>query len=60
MLYGRRGMPAICYDQLSIGHSTHLREKPEGLWSVQLFIEELANLIEKLRTAESFDLCGHP
>ncbi|KAH9911383.1 proline-specific peptidase [Fomitopsis serialis] len=58
-LHRARGIPVICYDQLGIGKSTHLREKPKEFWSVELFVDELANLVEKLGIAENFDLCGH-
>jgi pimeloyl-ACP methyl ester carboxylesterase len=49
----------IFYDQLGNGRSTHLRDKPKGFWTVELFIDEFVNLTEHLGIAQSLDLCGH-
>lgn len=50
----------IVYDQLGTGRSTHLPEKmgDTAFWTVQLFIEELENLISGLGI-EQYDLIGH-
>ncbi|KAJ3509812.1 hypothetical protein NMY22_g16166 [Coprinellus aureogranulatus] len=55
---GRPG-PLIIYDQIGTGLSTHLPEKmgDTDFWSVQLFIDELVNLINKLGV-EEYDLIG--
>lgn len=55
------GIPVILYDQIGNGLSTHLPEKKgdEAFWSVQLFIDELENLVEKLGIADRYDLLGH-
>ncbi len=42
------GRPVIHYDQLGCGNSTHLRDRGAEFWTVELFLEELANLLEKL------------
>lgn len=57
---GRPDHPLIVYDQLGSGKSTHLQEKmgDTEFWTIQLFIDELKNLIEKLGIAE-YDLLGH-
>ncbi|KAI0081479.1 proline-specific peptidase [Panus rudis PR-1116 ss-1] len=54
------GIPVIFYDQIGNGQSTHLPEKKgdEGFWTVQLFIDELNNLISELEIKE-FDILGH-
>ncbi|TCD71646.1 hypothetical protein EIP91_007393 [Steccherinum ochraceum] len=55
------GIPVILYDQIGNGLSTHLPEKrgDEAFWSVELFIDELDNLVKKLGISESYDLLGH-
>ena len=42
------GRPVIHYDQLGCGNSTHLRDRGAEFWTVELFLEELANLLDKL------------
>lgn len=49
----------IFYDQLGNGRSSRLSNKPQGFWSMDLFVDELANLIEHLGVGEAFDLLGH-
>ncbi|TEB33465.1 proline-specific peptidase [Coprinellus micaceus] len=51
--------PLIVYDQIGNGLSTHLPEKMgDGeFWTVQLFIDELNNLIRKLGITQ-YDLVG--
>ena len=54
--------PVIFYDQLGSGNSTHLREKhgDTSFWTVTLFRDELANLIDTLGLRDrGFDLLGH-
>jgi L-proline amide hydrolase len=52
--------PVIFYDQIGCGNSTHLKEKAgdEAFWTVELFIDELNNLIEHFRL-ESYDVFGN-
>lgn len=53
----RPDRPVIHYDQLGNGKSTHLREKPAEYWTVELFVAELANLLDKLDITDH-DLLG--
>ena len=52
------GRPVIHYDQLGAGNSTHLREKGADFWTVQLFLDELDNLLEKLAIKDNYHLLG--
>ena len=53
-------IPVILYDQLGCGKSTHLREKVNdtSFWTIDLFIDELDNLIDYLKIRSSFFLYG--
>ena len=42
------GRPVIHYDQLGCGNSTHLRDRGAEFWTVERFLEELTNLLDKL------------
>ncbi len=42
------GRPVIHYDQLGCGRSTHLTDRGVEFWTVELFLEELANLVDTL------------
>ena len=55
------GIPVIMYDQIGCGNSTHLKEKSgdAAFWSVQLFLDELDNLLEKLGIKDDYDILGH-
>ncbi|SER47251.1 L-proline amide hydrolase [Streptomyces sp. yr375] len=52
------GWPVVHYDQLGNGGSTHLPDRPAEFWSVQLFLDELRNLLESLRIADDYILFG--
>ncbi|KLO18947.1 proline iminopeptidase protein [Schizopora paradoxa] len=52
------GIPVVFYDQLGVGVSTNLPDKPPDFWTPDLFIEELENLLQHLDIHE-FDLLGH-
>lgn len=52
-------IPVILYDQIGNGRSTHLREKPPTFWTIDLFIDELINLVTSLKIDGAFDLLGH-
>jgi proline-specific peptidase len=52
-------IPVILYDQLGNGLSSHIKDKPEEFWSIDLFVDELSNLIKVLNIQDSFDLAGH-
>ena len=53
-LYEKHGIPIIFYDQIGCGRSTHLRDKmgDASFWTVDLFIQELDNLIDHLKLRE--------
>jgi L-proline amide hydrolase len=51
------GRAVIHYDQLGNGRSTHLRDKGADFWTVNLFIDELNNLIAHLGLTK-YDLFG--
>lgn len=60
-LYDKYGIPVIFYDQIGCGRSTRLREKSgdEAFWSIQLFINELENLVDYLGLRRrGFDFLG--
>jgi len=52
-------IPVILYDQLGNGQSTHLKEKAPEFWTVDLFIEELENLIKYFGIQDGFSILGH-
>ncbi|AJQ96492.1 proline iminopeptidase-family hydrolase [Gynuella sunshinyii] len=52
------GRPVIHYDQLGNGQSTHLPEKGEEFWTVELFLEELDNLLNYLGIQHRYMLLG--
>jgi len=44
----RDGRSVIFYDQIGNGKSTHLPERGADFWTVDLFVRELHNLVDKL------------
>lgn len=58
-IYTTHDIPVIFYDQIGIGASTHLPHKPKEFWTVELFMDELDNLLSKLGIESKFDLLGH-
>jgi L-proline amide hydrolase len=52
------GRAVIHYDQLGVGRSTHLPGKGKEFWQVQLFVDELDNLLAHLGIAGRFHLLG--
>lgn len=55
-------VPLVFYDQIGNGRSTHLPDKngDEGFWSVNLFLDELNNLLSHLGlSSRPIDLYGH-
>jgi proline-specific peptidase len=58
-LYETHGIPVIVYDQIGIGKSTHLTDKPRSIWTPKIFMDELDDILEKLGIASNFDLIGH-
>lgn len=51
--------PVIFYDQIGNGRSTHLPEKEKSFWTIDLFIDELINLIKTLGISSRYDVLGH-
>lgn len=54
----RGGRPVIHYDQLGCGNSTRLPQLPDEFWTVELFLAELDNLLERLGIADRYDVLG--
>jgi len=54
----RSGRPVIHYDQLGSGRSTHLPDRGDDFWTVELFLAELDNLLEHLGIQSSYHLLG--
>lgn len=48
----------VHYDQLGCGRSTHLPEKGADFWGVELFLDELDNLLTGLGIASSYAVLG--
>lgn len=55
----QKSRPVIFYDQLGNGRSTHLPSKPMSFWTIDLFIDELANLVDYLGISSRYDILGH-
>lgn len=49
----------IFYDQLGNGRSSRLPKKPKEFWNMDLFLDELDNLIAHLGVGDAFDILGH-
>ncbi len=48
----------VHYDQIGNGRSTHLRDADPAFWSVDLFLDELDNLLAHLGVADRYDMLG--
>ena len=55
---GEQGRAVIHYDQLGNGRSTHLRDKGPEFWTVDLFLDELDNLLSHLGISGRYHLLG--
>jgi L-proline amide hydrolase len=53
-----QGRAVVHYDQLGIGNSTHLPERGADFWTVQLFLDELDNLLAALGIAGRYHVLG--
>lgn len=53
------GQPCVFYDQFGNGRSGRQPAAPVEFWTVDLFVDELTNLIEHLGLADGFHLLGH-
>ncbi len=52
------GRAVVHYDQIGGGRSTHLPDRGAEFWTVDLFIDELNNLLTHLGIADNFHLFG--
>ncbi|MEQ9247617.1 MAG: proline iminopeptidase-family hydrolase [Nitratireductor sp.] len=52
------GRAVVFYDQIGNGRSTHLPEAGSDFWTVDLFLEELDNLLDHLGIRERYNLLG--
>ena len=57
-LLAEDGRAVIHYDQIGCGNSTHLPDKGGDFWTVQLFVDELENLIDHLGQRAGFHVLG--
>lgn len=48
----------VQYDQVGNGASTHLRDAPAAFWTVELFLDELDNLLAHLGIDGEYDVLG--
>jgi L-proline amide hydrolase len=53
-----QGIPVIHYDQLGAGLSTHLPDKGPDFWTVDLFLDELDNVLRKLDVQDRYCVIG--
>lgn len=58
-LHTRFNIPVIFYDQIGIGESSHPKDVPKEFWTVDLFMDELDNVLEHFGIKTNFDLVGH-
>jgi L-proline amide hydrolase len=54
----RSGRPVIHYDQVGGGNSTHMPDKGTDFWTVDLFLDELDNLLEYFGIADRYYVLG--
>ncbi len=52
------GRAVVLYDQLGNGRSTHHRDRGAEFWTVDLFVRELANLVEHLGVGDRYHVLG--
>jgi L-proline amide hydrolase len=57
-LIANQGRAVIHYDQLGCGKSTHLPDKGVDFWTVQLFLDELDNLLDHLGIRGAYHVLG--
>ncbi|VDC07916.1 unnamed protein product [Peniophora sp. CBMAI 1063] len=53
------GVPVVLYDQVGCGKSTHLQGKEAAFFTVELYMDELENVLAHLGITDAFDLLGH-
>lgn len=52
------GRPIIHYDQIGCGRSSHLQAAPSDFWKVDLFVDELKNLVDYFGLTGGFHILG--
>jgi L-proline amide hydrolase len=52
------GRAVVLYDQLGNGRSTHHRDRGAEFWTVELFVRELANLLDHLGISDRYHVLG--
>jgi L-proline amide hydrolase len=52
------GRAVVHYDQLGCGRSTHLPRAPADFWTVDLFLDELDNLLSALGIGDDYHVLG--
>lgn len=52
------GRPCVLYDQIGCGRSQHLPDAPPDFWNVELFLRELATVVERLGIASRYHVLG--
>lgn len=57
-LLSLQGRAVVHYDQIGCGNSTLLPDKGPDFWTVQLFIDELNNLVDHLGYRDAFHVLG--
>ena len=57
-LLAMTGRPVIVYDQIGSGLSTHIKDKPQEFWTVDLFKEELNLILKELKVSKKYILVG--
>jgi L-proline amide hydrolase len=57
-LLAEHGWPVVHYDQTGNGGSSHLPDRGAEFWTVELFLDELDNLLRRLAIAEDYVLFG--
>ncbi|KAG8215325.1 Alpha/Beta hydrolase protein [Butyriboletus roseoflavus] len=55
----RFNIPVIFCDRIGIGESSHPKNVPKGFWALDLFMDELDNVLQYLGISANFDLAGH-
>jgi L-proline amide hydrolase len=53
-----QGRAVVLYDQLGNGNSTHYPQRGADFWTVELFVRELANLIDHLGVGDRYHVLG--
>jgi len=51
--------PVIFYDQIGSGRSSHLGNNATFTWGLDVFLDELDNVLRVLNVRDDFDLLGH-